>query len=559
MPSSVPGQQRRKGGRAGKSDKSGKARTSGNRRAPAAAASSPSHTTSVSQKDTLRSESTLFQEDTAEAALPAFLRWAETKGFWLHPQLEVGSVDDKGIGVYARHGIPIPSGMVLMRCPESLGLRTRSSGLYPLLRAIRKPLRSQGVPPLSPIDELILTVGYELGLGPRSVWAPYLALLPLRKTRELSVPFLWTGRHTAGEAADAPPVIQARIEQEQAELAEHFASIIAPALAAIQSAATTRAMRAGGEGEGENVDAEAVAMLAVRSPRDYGRIGAVVRGYAFTDFHGTGQALPRLLPLVDMMNHCSVRPTASVLLDTPDAARSSQGGPTGFGAGGETMVARAAVALWPGQEALLSYGRLSSLELLCRYGFVPPANPHDAVEVAAEGVWAQIAGCCSEGLESDAGLTPAVDLLTDMGLLGDGTPCTFRPGGGVPPSLRLMVRVGCLHADGDMADPIEVDPAILKPLAAELEVAVAAAGDDEEAAAAVQAEVQMKLALLQFPQTNAPLERKCLAAVRDWVLQQVAMPGGDQAGKVEALPEAVALARASIAVIDGCFEDTKVL
>jgi hypothetical protein len=452
--------------------------------------------------------------DTDARGLGAFHDWLSESGFWLHPRLRVAAVDGKGLGVVVAPGPPVPAGTVVMRCPESKGLRAESSHFLPQLRKLRRWMAKQGVAPLSAIDELVLSVGHELKLGTASAWAPYLAWLPLAPDRELAVPLLW-GESDRGAVKGT--CLASAVDAERAELSRHYESVIAPAVRMLS-------------------DPDSV---AISSERDYARIGAVVRGYAFTDVYGTGSEFARLLPLVDVMNHSSDRPTVAVLLasdgddqdDDDDAAAAVTSATVkraSTNADGPMMVARTTQAIWAGGEAMLSYGRLSSAGLLSRYGFVPDGpNPHNEVVLSAEAICDQVVAAAAKAHrvpceDSDAAVQRARSAVKDAGLLdnnnddenddeedqdgggggGDGGRgggvVVFRSGRGLPASVLLMVRLVCLHLNpaGFCAEPEEVDDASLARLAAELEAGQREAGDDEDAGRAI-ADVQMRHALLQ--------------------------------------------------------------
>lgn len=464
-----------------------------------------------------------------ETLLLSFRRWAESEGFWLHPQVAVVSVPGKGLGVVALNGPPLPVGMVLMRCPEAMGLRVPASAFFPQLKKLRGALMAAEEEQLSAIDELILSVGFELHLGTASRWAPYLALLPLTPSRELGVPLLWADTECVASTA-----LGERIAAEREDLAVHYANVVAPALQLIGHT------------------------IAINCARDFARIGSVIRGYAFTDVHGTGHALPRLLPLVDMMNHSSVKPTVRVVLDTADSAASGpidRTAPAAVG-DGAIMATRTIVSLWPGDEAMLSYGRLTSLELLSRYGFVPEANPDDAVEVPTGVVWNHIAEWISSSTTGQAGdnaksVASTQHTLEDMGLLDDDGIVGFRPDGRLPAEVCLMVRVACLHVEGPDAplEPVAVSDASLAALAEELEVVMAVVGDDDDAHARAAAHIQMQHTLLQFPASDTHLEAQCLDTLGRRLLQQLAAPRGGRGCNAQA----VALLASSAQIVTRCF------
>lgn len=194
---------------------------------------------------------------------------------------------------------------------------------------------------------MILSVAHEIKLGARSRWQPYLELLPLGPG-QLSTPLLW--HHDAIAPLDNT-LLHSRYAAEWDDINTNWEANIGPIVA-----------RYG-------------AVLALSSPVQYAQIGSVIRAYAFTSKFGSD--VVRLLPVVDLMNHDCVAPTARVLLDD-DESGASRDGEIG-------VVSVGPIAA--GAEVLFSYGQLSNHELLWRYGFMSSVNPSDAAPVSVTQAW----------------------------------------------------------------------------------------------------------------------------------------------------------------------------
>ena len=113
---------------------------------------------------------------------------------------------------------------------------------------------------------------------------------------------------------------------------------------------------------------------------------------------GGGIGVRMLVPLVDMLNHAGDR-TAGLLSGeafATDNVRWDVRGPASAAnaTGGWEMAVSATRDVDEGEPLLLSYFEGSNDEFLLHYGFVPPCNPHDEVELAPglaaalEALWA---------------------------------------------------------------------------------------------------------------------------------------------------------------------------
>jgi hypothetical protein len=198
---------------------------------------------------------------------------------------------------------------------------------------------------LDPWQTLIVVLMRELSLAADSNFAPYLRLLP----RRIGSPLFW-------------PVEESRALLQGTALQDAWCEASAVADAYEQLRPLLRGWRRGGLRE-----------RGCSSRRSFARCGALVRAYAFSEAFGSDKVA--MVPMADVLNH---RVRGATALLRPAAGQG----------GGMSM--RTTSRVGPGRQLWNSYGELGTADLLRRYGFCGPDNPHDAVHVGLRRFWAAV-------------------------------------------------------------------------------------------------------------------------------------------------------------------------
>jgi hypothetical protein len=112
-----------------------------------------------------------------------------------------------------------------------------------------------------------------------------------------------------------------------------------------------------------------------------------------------GVGVRMCVPLIDMLNHAGDQAVDGLLASgdvvAQDNVRWDVVSPDNSVSGAWEMVLKSTEAIQEGEPLLLSYREGPNEEFLLNYGFVPPSNPHDTVQLfgdlseALEHLWTQ--------------------------------------------------------------------------------------------------------------------------------------------------------------------------
>lgn len=112
-----------------------------------------------------------------------------------------------------------------------------------------------------------------------------------------------------------------------------------------------------------------------------------------------GVGVRMCVPLIDMLNHAGDAAVDGLLscgeVQAQDNVRWDVVSPDNSGSGAWEMVLSSTQPIGQGQPLLLSYREGANEEFVLNYGFVPPSNPHDTVQLfgglseALEHLWQQ--------------------------------------------------------------------------------------------------------------------------------------------------------------------------
>lgn len=134
-----------------------------------------------------------------------------------------------------------------------------------------------------------------------------------------------------------------------------------------------------------------------------------------------GVGVRMCVPLIDMLNHAGDEAVDGLLstgsMVSQDNVRWDVVSPDNSASGGWEMVLSATKDIADGEPLLLSYREGPNEEFMLCYGFVPPSNPHDTVQLfgglieALEHLWQQELSqvcmkACPPGLTTRRGLLP---------------------------------------------------------------------------------------------------------------------------------------------------------
>lgn len=323
-----------------------------------------------------------------------FAAWLSERGVLLRgvAAASAGTVGGRGV-VVSEH---VAAGDVVVEVPDDAVLTAEADDAVSRAALERSGLVDEDSPRLA-AEALVVAAAAELGAGADSAWAAYLGSLHAPR----SLPLLWDDAERAELLAGTATLDR--------ELAPETDAVDLPTLVSEHWAAVAGPLA--DEYLGLRIDEEL-----------HRKATALVACNAFT----LGDGIQALVPFFDVLNHVS--PARKSVRLNHDPCK-----------GVLQMVAIKDMA--PGEECLNSYGPLGNAELLRRYGFVEPENPHDSALVRAGDV---VSGAAvATGRLAKGELRRRLATLAERGLLVEGE-STFPVGRDGRPSLSLLESVRIL-------------------------------------------------------------------------------------------------------------------